>query len=250
MRKKIVHVGCAAILILLECSFFEANSGWCGDPLADSQMAIQRGMDYLGISKGYDTATIFKRAISTLERTETQHLTLFPDKSVDTAVWRIEFKNIRLPETNQRSRDFQVWIGAESGKLLRIYSPNPDFMGKNEYLPFYYSLEPRLPLGIGLNCIDIADSLPKFRLLDIIWKSVAQPFDRGEITVYYLSHARAGTFSPVWITDVGGIPPLGPNGRGNANDYNINHLLKMFDANTGNGFYGEYYTAPLPRGEK
>jgi len=172
------------------------------------------------------------------------------------SIWKVKLnsvKNAQIGEdkaTNDiRSRDFTFWIDAVSGKLLRVYSGLPDTtISKISRRPFYTYKErmkdESAERDSNIIFYDFPDSLYNMTFYEALKATIDNPFEKGEITAYYVNAAWYSEESrPLWIIDVSGIPPQ-PEG-GSSDDWNINHLEKVFDARIGPGgmIVAIYYTA-------
>jgi len=69
-----------------------------------------------------------------------------------------------------------------------------------------------------------------YTLFDVMQNVVSEPFNKKEITVYYIIQSRMKSDpKPVWIVDIGGMPPLEVRQLGSKTDYSLNHMQKVID---------------------
>ena len=214
--------------------------------LASPESAISRAVTYAGFH-GQSFSPSKGNVQAALETPAVAGCPIVPNKGHGAAVWRVELKDVAfLPEYNkrvwptQRTRDFTFWIDAGTGKLLRVYSGLPDtLISRVERKPYYVYYEGiregRHDSDSNVIYHDFPDSLYNMTFCEAVASSASQPFDKGEITAYYITTTWFSKEPrPIWFVDVGGVPPS-VKGGGSHEDWNINHVEKLFDARIGAG---------------
>lgn len=240
-----------SVLILLAAGVCLAG-GECSSPgesLSTPEAAVERALIYTGFSKTQELSLSNGNAEAMKATMEGAMVNLMKDKMGSDSIWQVTLKDVRFslldrgrPFREQQHRDFTVWLDAVTGRLIRIHSKLPDTVGCIKRKPYYIDLERRLIANRDMDHYGYPDSLPAYSLFDVMQTVVAEPFNKKEITVYYVIQSRMKSEpKPVWIIHIGGIPPFEARQLGSKTDYSLNHMQKIIDPSNGGMLSGLFY---------
>ncbi len=229
-----------------------ANNAGPKPSLSSSDIAISRAMAYTGFAKTQEFSLSKGNVEAVLTTPGEAAVKLMKDKSAGDSLWQVTLRDVRFtlidksrPFREQQHRDFTIWLDAVTGKLIRIHSRLVDTAGSVPRMPFYPELERLLVGNINDIYYGYPDTLPVLTLYDILQTAGSEPFNRKEITAYYVIQSRMGANPrPVWILDIGGVAPMErPNGGGSKTDWDINHMQRTLDPSSGAAFWFMFYTS-------
>jgi len=212
--------------------------------LKDSKSAVERALEFTGFDKSRNFS--YDSSIGKVELTEAIDTTTpFLYEGINgRLVWLVEFKNIFLNPTNydenkllNKAKDFMVYVDAENGHLLKIFSP---YVGPEKNRPYYIPLieaEKQIK-ACNEKYLGFLDSLPNIDFYDAANKGkMPHPAWAKEIQVVCILHSQGDKIAtPTWMISLFGIPPMGGFDHDSrykkAGEYN-RHCRLLVNASTG-----------------
>jgi hypothetical protein len=221
--------GVPAIWAILSCIFFVSSAmaqdiDTSGFILKDAESAIQRAFEYTGFnkSKGFSV----KESIGQVKlEIATDTITPFLHDRIDgRAIWSVEFngillnpKSIKPEKIEANPKRFEVWLDAETGILLRVFSPytGSDSTGLSVITAEQAENELR---GCSEEYRGFVDSIPPVSCFDAInADEFGSPMFAKEIHAVCVLNSRPRTEKarPMWIISLREPPasPLDPDYR-------------------------------------
>jgi hypothetical protein len=221
-------------------------------PTLSEQDVLKRVLEFTGFFSNDGLSLEQGTALAELLPIDSAHITLLRDSMICPQIYHISLKDVQVPTiytmnnpNTKKQRDFEIWVDACCGSILRIYSNTMDSVSNLKYKPYFLDLENNLELQENPNprSINYPSEVPKFTLTKVLETSIDDLLRPTEISAYYVSMSRLGNKPmPCWIINLTGIPPT--ERGGSKTNYNLNHLEKVIDVRTGGMLYATFYSAP------
>ncbi len=214
--------------------------------LSSESKAIARALVYTGFDEYSDYSMEKGNVTARLRDINEVNYHLLLD-SCGSQVWSIDFKSVGYPEKyrnesaqKEQTRDFNILIDAETGKLLRIHSILD--MDKADTSRLMKSLEQTLQSDNEAGFVGFPDEIPEHQFLDMLCSTVADPTIPNELIGYYVVYVgHKGEPKHVWSIEMGGIPPEYSPGLPSTPDFPrppLTHFRLVYDASTGKLLFG------------
>jgi hypothetical protein len=228
---------------------YDSNSAKTISPLITPQAAVERALAYTGFDNTQELSVSKGNVEAMMTTPDKASVNLMRDKAGSDSLWQVTLKDVQFtlldksrPFREQQHRDFTVWLDAVTGKLIRIHSKLPDTVGCVKRKPFYIEMERLMVGNLSAAYHGYPDSLPGISLFDIMQTVVSEPFNKKEITAYYIIYSCYEIDNePVWIVDIGGMPPFEARQLSSKTDYSLNHMRKVIDPTNGGVHNFTYY---------
>lgn len=233
---------CVAMLyIILPSPVFAQNDDNSLYLIKDAESAIERAIECTGFDKSRNFSYDSSIGIVELQEAVDTTTPFLHERINGRPAWFVEFKNILMnpqkysfDRIRKYPKDFEVYLDAETGQLLRIFSP---YIGQDKDRPFDV---PRKEAEKQIGCekyIGLLDSIPAtsfYKAANASRHEIAML--AKEIHAVCISHARGDkVVKPTWMISLFGIPsmPLDLDIRNNKTGEFNRHSRLLVNAMTG-----------------
>ena len=217
--------------------------------LGNARQAIDRGIEYFGSS-----GAVISAKLITLTEDDTPFLS---QETIGRPLWKVTAENVRieLPSADPAfadlyERTFDIFLDAQSGKLVKIASRWPEGVPLMEGEPPVRIAEEQMRRSGREEYLGFPDSDPTItflQTLDVILKDgVGSPFLAKQIKAHYVVRSFMDhEVGPVWAITLRGIPPIWTAYE--LPSYGRRHFRNLVDPRTGRWIGGTNVPGPLPQ---